>query len=62
MNNNIIVGTPPPHPPPTILITGGLGPSKNWVTWGGEKCFAGKGDKPEKGGGWGRNGGEGCHL
>ena len=32
---------------------GGIGPSENWVIWGGEgtKFFARKGDKPEKGGG-----------
>ena len=40
-----IVGTP------RLAGGGGLGPSKNWVTWGGgTKFFARKGDKPEKGG------------
>ena len=39
-----------PHP----IINGGgsgVGPSKNWVTWGGwdTKNFARKGDNPEKG-------------
>ena len=37
------------NPPP--CGGGGLGSSKNWVTWGGgTKFFARKGDKPEKGG------------
>ena len=29
----------------------GVGPSRNWVTWGGSKIFAGKEWQPWKGGG-----------
>ena len=43
----IVVGTPPPHPHP--LLKGGVGLSKNWVTWG--NFFLERGDKPVKGGG-----------
>ena len=35
------VGTPPP---PTPYERGEVGPSKNLVTWGGTKHFAGKGE------------------
>ena len=53
--NKIIVGTPSP------LLRGGgggVGPSKNWVTAGGEggNFLLERGDKPEKGV-WCRNGG-----
>ena len=49
MYSGYTVGTPPP------LIKGGggmggVGPSRNWVTWGGSKIFAGKEGQPWKGG------------
>ena len=44
-------------PPPPLIKGGGLGPSKNWVTWGLPKIFLERGDNPEKKGDWCRNGG-----
>ena len=45
-----IVGTPPP-PPGHPLLKMGIGPSKNWFTWGRglPKFLLERGDKPEKG-------------
>ena len=46
-----IVGTPPP-----LLKEGGVGTSKNSLTWGVQNSLLERRDKPEKGG-WCRNGG-----
>ena len=40
--------------PPSLK---GDGPSKNLITWGGTNNFARKGNNPENGGSWCRNGG-----
>ena len=46
---------PPPLPPPPHYGKpckgGGIGPFKNWVTWGVRSLLLERGNKPEKGGG-----------
>ena len=51
--SKIIVGTPPS---PLLKGVGGVGPSKNSVTWGIRNFLLERGDKPERWG-WCRNGG-----
>ena len=64
-NPNHIVGPHPPNPPPPNLhlIKGGgegVGPSKNWITWGEWIFLRERRDKLEKGGIYVKMGG--CHF
>ena len=52
----LIVGTPSPPSSPCIK-SGGVGPSKNWVTWEVPKILLERGDNPEMMGGGGGGGG-----